>query len=176
MERINGIPTNGAIAYAEGVMAGDCPYMEEDPDFTRWNNEWDEAADAKVEEIVHPKGPGSIITNRYRAKYSESGHPTHCGDELAATLNSLCANKGGTNIELFEAICELNGVDLSKYNRTTKGWQGRLRMTGRNLLARKVRDNGGRLILPEFMGEDRYLSESWIAEAEQKYKPKTEQT
>lgn len=179
MERINGVPTNGGIAYREGVMAGDCPYMEEDPDFNRWNNEWDEAADIHEEEMLkasRPKGPGSIITNRYRANYSENGHPTHCGDELAILLNDICSNKAGTNLELFEAICELNGVSLAKYNRTTKGWQGRLRMTGRNLLAKKLKDNGGRLILPEFMGEDKYLSKDWMIQAEQKFKPKTEQT
>lgn len=174
IERINGIPTDGAIAYKEGVFAGDCPYMEEDPDFTRWNNEWDEAADAHELEVAKPKGPGSIITNRYRAKYSESGHPTHCGDELTIFLNELCANKAGTNLELFEAICELNGVRLDKYNRTSKGWQGRLRMTGRNLLAKKVKNNGGRLILPELLGNDHQFSENWIAEAERKYKPRTE--
>jgi hypothetical protein len=180
MDRINGIPTDGAIAYKEGVLAADCPYMEEDDlDFNRWNAEWDEAADIHEEEInaaiANPKGPGSIITNRYRANYSEQGHPTHCGDELAIFLNEMCSNKGGTNLELFEAICAANGVNLSRYNRTTKGWQGRLRMTGRNLLAKRVRENGGKLILPsQFGGYDHYrqLSPDWVAEAEQKYKPK----
>ena len=179
IQRINRIPVNGAIAYEEGVLAGDCPYMEDDPDFNRWNREWDEAADEHEDRIAkenRPKGPGSIITNRYRANYAEQGHPTHCGDELAQKLNEICANKAGTNIELFEEICNLNGVSLAKYNRTTKGWQGRLRMTGRNLLARKVRDNGGQLILPEGMGEDCKLSEDWIIQATNKYKPKTEQT
>ena len=175
MARINGIPTNGAIAYKEGVMAGECPYIEDDPDFNRWNEEWDQAADEHEEMVARPKGKGSVITNRYRANYSERGHPTHCGDELALILNELCSNKAGTNIELFEAICSVNNVYLGKYNRTTKGWQGRLRMTGRNLLAKKVVANGGRLILPEFLGEDRYLSEDWIRQAEQKFKPKTEQ-
>jgi len=146
---------------------------EDDLDFNRWNAEWDEAADAAIEKPVPTVPPvGSIITNRYRAKYAESGHPTHCGDELATLLNDLCSNKAGTNLELFEAICEANGVHLNKYNRTTKGWQGRLRMTGRNLLARKVRDNAGRLLLPEYLGDYRQLSEDWIIQAEQKYKPK----
>jgi len=174
---INGIPTDGAIAYKEGFMAGDCPYMEEDDlDFNRWNAEWDAAADIHEEEVTQsakPKGPGSIITGRYRANYSEAGHPTHCGDELAQLLNQICSNKAGTNIGLFEAICAANGVDLSKYNRTTKGWQGRLRMTGRNLLARKVRDNGGVLLMPNGMiPEFHKLSQEWIEEATVKYKPK----
>ena len=177
MNRINGVPTDGAIAYKEGFMAGECPYIEEDDlDFNRWNAEWDAAADIHEEEEAEarrPKGPGSIITNRYRANYSELGHPTHCGDELAHLLNNLCSNKAGTNMELFEAICAANGVDLSKYNRTNKGWQGRLRMTGRNLLARKVRDQQGTLSMPQGMMPELYvLSADWVEEATNKYKPK----
>ena len=95
------------------------------------------------------------------------------GSEMC--IRDRCTNKGGTNIKLFEAICEINGISLTKYNRTNKGWQGRLRMTGRNLLARRVKDNGGRLILPEYLGEEYKLSEDWVIQAEQKYKPKTEQ-
>jgi hypothetical protein len=169
--RINGIPTNGDLAYKEGWFAGDCPYMEEDNDFQRWNDEWDAAADEHENE--KPPKIGSVVTNRYRAVYSESGHPTHCGDELALLLNSLCSNKAGTNISLFESICAANHVDLSKYNRTTKGWQGRLRMTGRNLLAKRVAANGGRLYMPEGMQPDSYqLDTDWVSNTIVKYKPK----
>jgi hypothetical protein len=170
MERIKGVPTDGAIAYKEGVMAGDCPYMEEDPDFDRWNEEWDQAADDH-ENIKAPK-VGSVVTNRYRALYSEQGHPTHCGDRLAVLLNSVCSNKAGTNLELFERICRVNGVDLSKYSRTGKGWQGRLRMTGRNLLAKRVLENNGLLIMPEGMGNDQQLGYDWVEYTRNKYKPK----
>jgi hypothetical protein len=175
MERINGIPTDGGIAYKEGFFAGECPYMEEDPDFVRWNNEWDEAADQHEVETNRPR-VGSVVTNRYRAVYSESGHPTHCGDDLANLLNSVCVNKAGTNLDIFERICEANGVDLHKYNRTTKGWQGRLRMTGRNLLAKKVADNNGMLVMPEGLGDYRQLDEEWVEHTRNKYKPKVEQS
>ena len=132
----------------------------------------DEAADAAEIEDKPPQ-KGSVVTNRYRANYSESGHPTHCGDELAITLNTICLNKAGINMELFEAICETNGVNLTKYNRTTKGWQGRLRMTGRNLLASRVRENGGILFMPRPMEPDFYqLSQEWVDQAAVKYKPK----
>jgi hypothetical protein len=175
MKRINGVPTDGSVAYWEGVMAGDCPYFEEDPDFNRWNNEWDAAADEH--EAIKPPKVGSVVTDCYRARYSESGHPTHCGDDLANLLNSLCSNKKGTNLDLFELICSMNGVDLSKYNRTTKGWQGRLRMTGRNLLVKSIIKNGGKLSVPEWLGEDHQFSGDWVQEASNKYKPKqTEQT
>jgi len=164
------VPTDGAQAYKEGFFAGECPYMEEDYDFQRWNDEWDAAADEGME----PPKVGSVVTNRYRALYSESGHPTHCGDALANALNSLCTNKAGTNLEIFERICKANGVDLSKYNRTTKGWQGRLRMTGRNLLSKRVAENDGLLRLPEGMGNDIRLGVEWVEYTSNKYKPKRE--
>jgi hypothetical protein len=173
---INGIPKNGTLAYKEGVPALDCPFMEGSPEFAAWNDEWDAAAEEEVLSEISPK-VGSVVTNRYRATYSESGHPTHCGDELALLLNSICQNKAGTNLELFEAICAANGVNLAKYNRTSKGWQGRLRMTGRNLLAKRVRENNGVLAMPENMYPPSYtLTVDWVAQAEQKFKPKSEQT
>lgn len=166
------IPKDGGIAYHLGVPAADCPYPENSEDSNRWYDEWDAAADEE-EEGGKPAVPGSVVTNRYRSQYSEYGHPTHCGDELAILLNNLCLNKAGINLELFEAICAANGVNLAKYNRTTKGWQGRLRMTGRNLLAKRVRENGGKLLMPDDLGEYQ-LSQDWIIQAELKYKPKTE--
>jgi hypothetical protein len=173
-DRINGVPTDGGIAFKEGVVAGDCPYLEFSDDFDRWNNEWDAAADEAV--VKPPPKVGSVVTNRYRAKYSEMGHPTHCGDALATLLNSICVNKAGTNLEIFEAICKTNGVDLSKYDRSAKGWQGRLRMTGRNLLAKRVLENGGRLTMPEGLGQDHFqMDGDWIETTTTKYKPKREQ-
>ena len=142
--RINGVATNGRIAHAEGTPAGDCPYSSEDEeqyaDFERWNAEWDEAADEATEE--EGKG-GSVVKEKYRAKYAELGHPTHCGDWLAELLNNLVLGKKETDLERFETICSMNGVDTSKYKRSGVGWQGRIRMTGRNLLAKRVFQNGG---------------------------------
>jgi len=171
-DRINGIPTSGAIAYKEGVMAGDCPFLEGSPEADIWYTEWDEAADKATADGEKPKGPGSVVTNRYRAHYSDLGHPTHCGDELAILLNNICSNKAGTNLQIFEAICVANGVNLSKYDRKAKGWQGRLRMTGRNLLAKKVRENNGVLKMPD--GDEYRLSQDWVIEAGLKFKPKVE--
>jgi hypothetical protein len=172
--RISGISKNGAVAYKEGVPAADCPYLEGSDDFSRWNDEWDEAADKHEEEATKPSIKGSVITNEYRARYSESGHPTHCGDELAILLNNLCLNKAGINMELFEAICMANGVDLSHYSRTARGWQGLLRMTGRNMLAKRVKENKGKVLMPLGMMPDVYqLSGDWVTQAEIKYKPKS---
>lgn len=96
------------------------------------------------------EGPKSVVPSKYRQKYAEQGHARHCGDALARALNDRCLDeKGKFQLASFEAICKLNGVDLSKYNRTNKGWAGRLRMTGRNLLAKVVYEAEGVLKTPE---------------------------
>lgn len=140
IERIGNVPVNGGIAYKEGITAADCPYSSEDEeqyaDFERWNAEWDEAADAAEPE--EDKVGGSVVKDKYRAIYAERGHPSHCGDWLADILNNLCIANGQTDMGRFSAICELNGVNMSKYKTSGNGWQGRYRMTGRNLLARKL--------------------------------------
>ena len=161
-----GVPFDGALAYAEKFTAADCPYSSETEDdeeyakFEAWNEAWDNAADE-----AEPEGKGgSVVKEEYRARYAEMGHPTHCGDDLAQILNNLCLTKEGTDVERFETICNANGVSLAKYNRTNPGWQGRLRMTGRNLLARKVYEAGGVLKTPVEGAEPQYqMSGEWMA-------------
>jgi hypothetical protein len=138
VERIGGVPVSGAIAYKEGIASADCPYDSEEQydEFERWNREWDEAADLHEEEEEKPSG--SVVKDKYRAIYAERGHPAHCGDWLAEILNNLCIANGQTDIGRFKAIMDANGIDMSKYKTTGNGWQGRYRMTGRNLLARRL--------------------------------------
>jgi len=148
------VPDDGGAAYKAGFGATDCPFGEGTIDFIKWNDEWDAAADEATEGDEEAPEPAeeepeeeptekSVVKAEYRARYAEMGHPTTCGDELANLLNNLCLTKAGIDLPRFEHIMEANGVDLSKYNRTTNGWQGRLRMTGRNVLAGKVFANGG---------------------------------
>lgn len=147
----NGVPFDGAIAYKEGITAADCPFSSEgDEDeyaaFEKWNEEWDAAADTAEEE--KGEGGGSVVKSKYRTKYKEEGHPNHCGDWLAELLNNYCVGDKHTDLVTFENICSMNGVDTSKYKREGIGWQGRIRMTGRNLLAKKVYQNR-KIIVPE---------------------------
>lgn len=173
---ISGVPRDGGEAYKQGVPASDCPFAEESDDFSRWNDEWDRAADEATEIETREKKPGSVVRSEYRARYSESGHPTNCGDDLAVLLNNLCLNKAGVNLELFEAICAANEVDLKKYDRTKRGWQGRLRMTGRNLLSKVVKENGGLVKMPPGYEPEHYqMDANWVEEATRKFKPKGEQ-
>lgn len=132
-----GVPLDGAVAYAEGILAADNPFEEGSEEGDNWDAQWDQAADAAPEEDEDKKG-GSVVASRYRTRYKEEGHPNHCGDWLATLLNNFCVGDKNTDLAMFERICGLNGVDTSKYNRTTPGWQGRVRMTGRNKLARVI--------------------------------------
>jgi hypothetical protein len=159
----DGVPINGAQAYAAGFSAADCPFFSdaesegeidqtEYEQFLRWNKEWDEAADA----AEPAEKTGSIVRGKYRAIYAEQGHPTHCGDWLAEFLNERCLTGKGTDLERFESILNANGISMDKYKRSGHGWQGRFRMTGRNLLKAKiVRD--GFILVPNMDGlNDRY--------------------
>jgi len=156
-----GVPLNGGIAHKEGIMAGDNPFEEGTEEGDQWDEEWDEAAEAVPDEEDVEK---SVVSEKYRAIYKERGHPTHCGDDLAVLLNNLCLTKENTDISRFEAICDANGVSLAKYDRTRNGWQGRLRMTGRNLLARKVWANDGVLNMPADWEQPYYqMSQEWLS-------------
>lgn len=144
-----GVALDGGVAYREGTASADCPFNSEDSydEFEQWNNAWDEAADE-----AEPEPAGSVVAQKYRAIYAEMGHPTHCGDWLAQLLNNLCiTDKNGTDMERFKMIMEANGVNMSKYKTSGNGWQGRYRMTGRNLVARKVFETG-KLLEPDSDG------------------------
>ena len=134
----HGVPLDGTRAYEENFAAADCPFSSEEDEeeyerFTKWHEDWDAAADR-----AEPEMPGSVVKEKYRAIYAERGHPAHCGDWLAEILNNLCLTKEGIDIVRFQAIMEANDVNMSKYKTSGNGWQGRYRMTGRNLLAKKL--------------------------------------
>lgn len=153
------VPKDGSQAYREGWAAGDNPFEEGDevdPNSElreEWDAAWDEAADAAAAE-PEEETSGSVVKNVYRMRYAEAGHPTHCGDWLAETLNNLILGKTATDLEKFEELCAVNGVDTSKYKRSGNGWQGRLRMTGRNLMARKIYAAEGKMMLPPSLRPD----------------------
>ncbi|QIG66071.1 hypothetical protein PQB35_gp15 [Ochrobactrum phage vB_OspP_OH] len=183
----NGVALDGGVAYREGTPAGDCPFNSETDDdeeyanFEKWNEEWDAAADEAAENGEEQDGTptgGSVVSARYRQRYAELGHPTHCGDWLAETLNGFCTGSAHTDLTVFEAICGENGVDTSRYKRDGIGWQGRIRMTGRNLLAKRVYTAGGILRLPVTLHQDGVTELKAPAEwmAAQRYKmPKAAQ-
>jgi hypothetical protein len=164
----NGVAIDGGVAYREGTPAGDNPFTTETDDdeeyarASKWDEEWDAAADEAQEE-EGGKG-GSVVNEKYRAKYIEEGHPNTCGDWLATVLDNLCKGKKDTDLERFETICAANGVDTAKYKRSGVGWQGRIRMTGRNLLAKRVFAADGVLKTPVEGAEPEYKAPAdWMA-------------
>jgi hypothetical protein len=164
---INGVPTNGRAAHQKGFAVVDNPFPNEegDPDYDRWESEWEESAaealDEKPEEEQPEAKPGSVVKTKYRAIYAERGHPTHCGDALAVALNNLVLDGSRCNIEYFKMIMDANNVDMSKYRTSGNGWQGRYRMTGRNKLAKQVHSAGGVLKLPN--GMEMQMPADWMA-------------
>lgn len=183
------VPKDGGEAYKQGFAAAECPHEPGSPEYEHWHSDWDAAADEATAEDVRAteseeedeeageeeeKPDRSVVKSEYRARYAEAGHPSHCGDELAIRLNNLCLTKEGIEMARFETICAANGVDLSKYKRTGNGWQGRMRMTGRNILAGKVFAAGGVLKTGGLEGaEPEYrMSGEWMAS---RRKTKTEE-
>lgn len=73
-------------------------------------------------------------------------------DWLAQIIARECLTKDKLNIERFKALMDANGVDHSKWNNESRGWEGRFRMTGRVALQRIVADRGV-LYLPEGTAE-----------------------
>lgn len=105
---------------------------------------------AKALEARLPKG----VSRKVAARSS--------GDWLALTLAKHCiVGKNTLDVEKFEAILDANGVEHRHWNRTTKGWQGRLRMTGRLALQRVVAEADGELELPN--GERVVAPRNWVA-------------
>lgn len=85
-----------------------------------------------------------------------------CGDWLALTIAKLCiVGKNTLDVEKFEALLDANGVAHAHWNRATKGWQGRLRMTGRLALQRVVAEADGELELAN--GERLVAPRNWVA-------------
>jgi len=109
-----------------------------------------EQALALAPEIALPR---SVVKPTYKLKYaarvvegargkkgvSKKAQARSCSDWLALELAALTLQeKDKLDVVAFEAILDANGIEHRHWNRETKGWQGRLRMTGRLALQRAV--------------------------------------
>ena len=107
--------------------------------------------------------PRSVVRSAYKAKYAEreaqmqrrpkgvsrKALARSSGDWLAIELAKLVLDdKSRLVIATYEAILDANGVEHAKYSRSTKGSQGRLRMSTRLALQRVVAE-GAELVLPD---------------------------
>lgn len=124
-----------------------------------------EADAARVRSVVKP-----TYKKRYAERALTARKPKGVSKKVAARgtcdwlhlqLAKLTLDeKGHLNVDEFEAILDANGVEHAHWNRTTKGWQGRLRMTGRLALQRIVAEAQGELELPD--GSTVVAPKSWV--------------
>lgn len=119
--------------------------------------------------------PKSVVQSGYKAKYAareaamqrrpkgvaRKALARSTGDWLAIELaKRVLDDKAKIDVPRLEALLDANGVKHSHYNRTTKGWQGRLRMSG-GLALRTIVANEEALLLPG--GERLEAPKSWCA-------------
>jgi len=102
--------------------------------------------------------PNSVVLPKFKVKYLENaralGIPGKAAkrsnwDWLSQEIAGFCLNdKHKIDIGQFLRLLDANGVDYSKWTNRNKGWEGRLRMTGRVAL-QKVVANRGVLTFPD---------------------------
>lgn len=112
----------------------------------------------------------SVVKAKYKVRYAhraiEAGlkkkrAKRSAWDWLAEKLADECLDsKDRISIERFLAVLDANGVDHSKWQNRSKGWEGRLRMTGRLALQRVVAE-ANVLRLPD--GEEMVPPAEWVA-------------
>lgn len=102
-----------------------------------------------VEDEDEPKTSGSVVPEVYRAKYRAESTTGRCnGDWLAEQLAmDTLDHEGKLNIDDFVSVLLNNGVDLTgKWAMLRfsggRGWQGRFRMNGRQVLEKVVAKSG----------------------------------
>jgi hypothetical protein len=124
------------------------------------------AIDAEVAEDNAKKG--SVVRPTYKHKYAERAAANglgkvaqrSCWDWLAQELAAECLDGSKINIDRFLSMLEANGVDHSRWTNRSKGWEGRLRMTGRLALQKVVAANGH---LKTIEGAELEAPADWVA-------------
>jgi len=111
---------------------------------------------------------GSVVKGKYKARYAERAAgqglgkvaQRSCWDWLAQTLAGEVLDGTKLNEGRFRALLTANGVDHSRWQNRSKGWEGRLRMTGRLALQRVVAEAG---FLKTADGEELVAPTEWVA-------------
>jgi hypothetical protein len=94
--------------------------------------------------------PSSVVKTAYKKRYAARAAGAglgkvaqrSCWDWLAQELAAECLDGSKISIDRFLAILDANGVDHSRWQNRSKGWEGRLRMTGRLALQKVVAAQG----------------------------------
>jgi hypothetical protein len=131
------------------------------------DEEREEATQAsEAEEAEEDERGGSVVPEKYKQRYKEQGTPNTCGDWLAVEMSERTTlPKGGVDADAVVEIARLNGLDMAKVSalatKTSNGWQGRLRMTVRNMLVKKVAVAGFLAIPAGDEGDQIKAPEAW---------------
>lgn len=103
---------------------------------------------------------GNVVSQRYKDEYRARGNPNNCGDWLATVLEGAFTKTvvdgkktKAFNFDAFTVCLQLNGVAFTgKWaalpESGQKGWQGRYRMNGRQLLEKRVAASGKLYLFP----------------------------
>lgn len=125
---------------------------------------------------------GSVVAPHYKRQYAEDGHPNNNGDWLNGIFADLKlvvveGKKTRTDVQGFNTLFAENGI-ISEDHKfggafhgtapRTNGWEGRFRMSGGNMLRRKISDAG---VLIAF-GERIEVPEAFAAKHRTKVKAK----
>jgi len=112
------------------------------------------AAEADVEEdnakpnsVVHVKFKQAYLDNARKNGIAGKAAKRSNWDWLAQNIAGQCLDgKHKIDIARFLTLLDANGVDYSRWTNRNKGWEGRLRMTGRVAL-QKIVANANALVL-----------------------------
>lgn len=94
-----------------------------------------------------PEYVGTVVKPHYRATYAERGNANHCGDWLAGFLDGMFVSKGekgsAFDVRAFTEFLVMNGVAMtgkwaSLPGSGQKGWEGRYRMNGRQIVEKWI--------------------------------------
>lgn len=112
----------------------------------------------------------SVVALGYKAKYADRAKANgttrkaarrSTWDWLAQTLAGECLDeRDNFQVDRFLALLDANGVDHSRWTNRSKGWEGRLRMTGRLALQRVVAEAG---VLQTTDGDELEAPAEWVA-------------
>ena len=105
------------------------------------------------EEGAEEQAPVVVVAPLYKQRYAEGGHPEHCGDWLAYSLEgafllpAIGKAAPAFDTDAFSSCLTDNGIELvGKWaalpTSGQPGWQGRYRMNGRQKLERQVAASG----------------------------------
>jgi hypothetical protein len=122
--------------------------------------------DAEVAEDNAKKA--SVVKPTYKHRYAERAASAglgkvaqrSCWDWLAQELAAECLDGSKISIGRFLALLDANSVDHSRWTNRSKGWEGRLRMTGRLALQKVVAANGH---LKTVEGAELTAPADWVA-------------